>query len=151
MSDIHNQREIENLQAEIERLRADNDQHRIDLEEYRLDVERLRAAFDRLYWYAERLKKRDPLLIEAADEIERLRSEVQTWISHTKTAVWSDSEECKFLTEENAKLRAALGSIMELEGEINPMNYDADDVSKLNNAFIESYHIARAALEGKHD
>lgn len=44
MSDIHNQREIENLQAEIERLRADNDQHRIDLEEYRLDVERLRAA-----------------------------------------------------------------------------------------------------------
>lgn len=44
MSDIHNQREIENLQAEIERLRVDNDQHLIDLEEYRLDVERLRAA-----------------------------------------------------------------------------------------------------------
>ena len=46
MSDIHNQREIENLQAEIKRLRADNDQHLIDLEEYRLDVERLRAALE---------------------------------------------------------------------------------------------------------
>jgi len=46
MSDIHNQREIENLQAEIKRLRADNDQHRIDLDEYRLDVERLRAALE---------------------------------------------------------------------------------------------------------
>ena len=77
------------------------------------EIERLRAAFDRLYWYAERLKKRDPLLIEAADEIERLRSEVQTWISHTKTAVWSDSEECKFLTEENAKLRAALERVLD--------------------------------------
>jgi hypothetical protein len=48
----------------------------------------------------------------AADEIERLRSEVQTWISHAKTAIWSDSEECKLLTEENAKLRAAISWIV---------------------------------------
>ncbi len=156
------------LTVENEKLRAENERLLEDLDTWKsvfpdiapdrvlpdrslleAENERLRSALDRLYWYAERLKKRDPLLIEAADELERLRSEVQTWISHTKTAVWSDSEECKFLTEENAKLRAALGSIMELEGEINPMNYDADDVSKLNNAFIESYHIARAALEGK--
>ena len=47
----------------------------------------------------------------------------------------------------NARMRTALISITELEGEINPMNYDAHDVSKLNNAFIEAYHIARAALQ----
>ena len=45
---------------------------------------------------------------EAADEIERLRAEVKTWINHTKNAVWSDSEECKLLTAEVEKLRAAL-------------------------------------------
>lgn len=32
MSDIHNQREIENLQAEIERLRAENEKLRTALE-----------------------------------------------------------------------------------------------------------------------
>lgn len=47
------------------------------------------------------------------------------------------------------RLRAALEQIMKLEGEINPMNYDADDVSKLNNAFIDAFHIARAALGDK--
>jgi len=44
MSDIHNQREIENLQAEIKRLRVDNNQHLIELDEYRFEIERLRAA-----------------------------------------------------------------------------------------------------------
>lgn len=44
---------------------------------------------------------------EAADEIEKLRAEVQVWINHTKTAVWSDSEECKLLTRINAALLEA--------------------------------------------
>lgn len=90
MSDIHNQREIENLQAENERLRA----------------------------------------------------EVKTWINHTKNAVWSDSEECKLLTAENEKLRAAFEGIADRMGE--------DPLLKL---LIERYApaIARAALEGKHD
>lgn len=70
---------------------------------------------------------------------------------HNQREIENLQAEIKRLRAENERLRAALGSIMELEGEINPMNYDADDVSKLNNAFIESYHIARAALEGKHD
>lgn len=76
--------------------------------------------------------KRDPLLTEAADEItrlraeverlardyntardahdslvienEKLRDEVRVWIAHTKTAVWSDTEECKFLNEEVTRL-----------------------------------------------
>jgi hypothetical protein len=45
---------------------------------------------------------------EAADEIERLRAEVETWIRHTRTAVWSDIEQCKLLEAENKRLRAAL-------------------------------------------
>ena len=56
----------------------------------------------------------DELAIEAADEIttlraevERLRAEVQTWQGHAKTAVWSDSEECKLLTRINAALLEA--------------------------------------------
>lgn len=47
---------------------------------------------------------------------------------------------------ENTKLLTALTAIMELDGEINPNNYDDCDVSKLNNAFIEAFYIARAAL-----
>ena len=47
-------------------------------------------------------------MASSAAEIEKLRAEVQVWINHTKTAVWSDSEECRLLTEENANLRAAL-------------------------------------------
>lgn len=41
-------------------------------------------------------------------EVEKLRAEVQTWQGHAKTAVWSDSEECKMLTADNERLRAAL-------------------------------------------
>jgi chromosome segregation ATPase len=62
MSDIHNQREIENLQAEIKRLRADNDQHLIELDEYRFEIERLRAEIE-----------------NPQDEISRMKSEV-TWL-----------------------------------------------------------------------
>ena len=59
---------------------------------------------------------------------------------------FQDEEICELAADEIERLRAALISIMQLDGEINPMNYDAHDVSKLNNAFIEAYHIARAAL-----
>jgi hypothetical protein len=46
--------------------------------------------------------------LEAADEIERLRAEVATWQHHARTAIWSDSEECKLLTADNERLREAL-------------------------------------------
>ena len=53
-------------------------------------------------------------MLDAADEIttlraevERLRTEVQTWQGHAKTAIWSDSEECKLLTRINAALLEA--------------------------------------------
>lgn len=69
---------------------------------------------------------------EAAAEIERLRAEVETWVNHTKTAVWSDSEECKMLAADNERLRAALHHIAWEQKE--------DDKPHL---------IARAALEEK--
>jgi hypothetical protein len=50
---------------------------------------------------------------------------------------------------ENARLRTALEEIRDLPGEINTSNYNHDDAVRLNDAFIETYHIARAALEGK--
>ena len=41
----------------------------------------------------------------------------------------------------------ALQAIEELPGEINTSNYTHDDVCALNDAYIEIYHIAKAALE----
>jgi hypothetical protein len=62
------------------------------------EIERLRAENDQ-----HRID-----LEEYRLDVERLRAEVKTWINHTKSAVWSDSEECKLLTAEVEKLRAAL-------------------------------------------
>lgn len=76
----------------------------------------------------------------AQAEIERLLAETQVWINHTKTAVWSDSEECKLLTEENAKLRAALERIAELPVGYADMNPD--------HVIEVLTHKARAALGG---
>lgn len=43
-------------------------------------------------------------IAEQAARIEQLEAEVEVWMNHTKTAVWSDSEECKMLTRINAAL-----------------------------------------------
>lgn len=56
-------------------------------------------------------KEMAALMDDAADEIARLRAEVETWVGHAKTAIWSDSEECKLLTADNERLRAALERI----------------------------------------
>ena len=50
------------------------------------------------------------------------------------------------LEAENERLRAALGQIKALPGEINPSNYDHDDVMVLNNSHIKAFQIAEAAL-----
>lgn len=50
------------------------------------------------------------------------------------------------LRAEVERLRAALGQIAELQGELNPSNYTHDDVVMLNNAFGETWQIATAAL-----
>lgn len=49
----------------------------------------------------------DAECLEAAARIERLEEEVKVWVNHAKTAVWSDSEECKLLTRINEALIAA--------------------------------------------
>ena len=51
------------------------------------------------------------------------------------------------LRAENGRLREALRAIMDLPGEINPANYDHNDVHVLNNSHIEAFHIAAAALK----
>lgn len=56
--------------------------------------------------------KRDQLIDEAADRIEQLEAEVKVWQGHAKTAIWSDSEECKFLTARIEQLEAALRDII---------------------------------------
>jgi len=116
---------------------------------------------------------------EAADEIERLRAEVKTWVNHTKNAVWSDSEECKLLTAEVEKLRAALDEAAfdmrmslqidkqttaeierlraALEFYSNPDNWKSSGwdhqfrMMSPEPVYIDKGDKARAALEGKHD
>lgn len=70
-------------------------------------VERLRDVAGFIEQEYGRVASAACLATEAAAEIERLRAEVQTWVNHTKTAVWSDSEECKVLARINAALIAA--------------------------------------------
>jgi hypothetical protein len=53
------------------------------------------------------------------------------------------------LVAEVRRLREALTNIKNLPGELNLSNYNSDDVDALNNAHIEAFQIARAALEGK--
>lgn len=53
------------------------------------------------------------------------------------------------LQAENERLRIALRTIMEMPGEINPANYDEQDVETLNNSHIEAYSICKAALAQK--
>ena len=55
------------------------------------------------------------------------------------------------LEAEVERLREALEEIMGLPGEINPSNYDHDDVCELNRQFCYGYVIARAALGASHD
>ena len=58
-------------------------------------------------------------------------------------------EVCLAAAIEIERLRKALYEIYDLDGDLNMGNYTDDDVRALNNAFIETYYIARDALEGK--
>lgn len=73
------------------------------------------------------------------DQITRLRAEVEVWKNHTKTAIWADSELCKFLTAENARLREALEKVAAL-GNVAAM------VPGPRNKIMEICNTARAAL-----
>ena len=67
-----------------------------------------------------------------AKRMQQLEAEVKVWQGHAKTAIWSDSEECKFLTARIEQLEAALREIG------NPPNHFT-----INDAMA----VARAALE----
>lgn len=119
-------------------------------------------------------------IIAAKDaEIVRMRGELQTWINHTKLAVWSDSEECKLLKADNERLRAEVKLIVEErdrtfalmlaraeggEAEIEQNRIDLEeyrrDVERLRKALTDIYYTtredktaakARAALEHPND
>lgn len=74
-------------------------------------VERLRAGFQ-CAESGNRCRTMDAqsgcVCAEAADRIAQLEAEVKTWQGHARTAIWSDSEECKFLTARIEQLEAAL-------------------------------------------
>ena len=55
-------------------------------------------------------------------------------------------DELAALREREKALVAGLRQIMELPGEINPSNYDEDDVIALNNSHCEAYQIARTLI-----
>ena len=53
-------------------------------------------------------------------EIEQLQNEVKTWQNHAKTAIWSDSEECKLLSAEVEKLTEAIENAQMASAETQP-------------------------------
>jgi hypothetical protein len=58
--------------------------------------------------------------LEAADALEAKDKEIAKLVSDLKTAVWSDSVECKVVNKENEKLRAR---IAELEAELFTLKF----------------------------
>lgn len=95
-------------------------------------------------------EKRDPLMVEAAKTIESLRSEVTQWVNHAKTAIWSDSEECKMLTAENERLRAALLSAPTVDINLVTPDRDYSTMSPLDcyeAGVLDGAHQAREAIK----
>lgn len=92
----------------------------------------------------------EAIVEEAAALIESLRAENRrAWEAYQ--IAWQQAvENGEALTAFNAKvarLEDALREIRDLPGEINPSNYDHDDVCHLNAQFIEAYRIANDALD----
>ena len=91
MSDHDSSVEIARLQAEVKKLTGEQTDCYTDLNSARQDNGSFTTEFKRL-----------------RAEIERLQADVQTWQGHAKTAIWSDSAECKLLAADNERLRAAM-------------------------------------------
>jgi predicted RNase H-like nuclease (RuvC/YqgF family) len=106
--------------AEYEALRAENARLR----------ERLEVSpdhpYDGIYCRDETISLQDAEIARLTAEVERLNKSRNKWgqkynkllekhkvtLSQLKTAVWSDSEECKLLTAEVERLRTALEKVM---------------------------------------
>lgn len=80
-------------------------------------------------------------------EIDRLRAGNEALLAANRDVMlhWD------VLKSDYDRLRKALQDIKELPGEINPYNYDHDDVVALNNSFCEAFEIASAALGENND
>jgi hypothetical protein len=89
-----------------------------------------------------------PLFEELSDNSELLTI---AWMDGSHSSNTAHRARIAELEAEVERLREALEEIMGLPGEINPSNYDHDDVCELNRQFCYGYAIARAALGASHD
>jgi len=76
---------------------------------------------DRLESWAEQCEgPLDDDIREIVNELRVTRADRDLWISKTQTAVWSDSEYCKFLEREHRRLYSVMFSISTEELEVAP-------------------------------
>lgn len=80
----------------------------------------------------------DAIHEDVADQLEAQQAET-TAHEHTIESQWA----------EIARLRSLVTSAMGTLGEINPSNYDYDDVCDLNDKSVEAYSILATALGQK--
>lgn len=82
---------------------------------------------------------------KAAARIAQLEAEVKVWQGHAKTAIWSDSEECKLLTADNERLRA---EVAELKSQCEERDWLFNEGGEESVAAMEQELIAlRATIE----
>lgn len=89
-------------------------------------------------------------LMQARIEITTLRAEVETWQRHAKLAIWSDSEECKLLTADNERLRAALLSAPTVDIKLVTPDRDYTAMSPLDcyeAGLLDGAHQSREAIK----
>ena len=93
----------------VKRLRADNDESFVETlcGEAADLIEALTAETAKMLSEAEYEYncKTNDLIDRHAEQVKALTAERDQWIQHAKNAVWSDSEEVKLLTADNARLR----------------------------------------------
>ena len=84
------------------------------------------------------------------NEITKLRAEVEMWKRHAKLAIWSDSEECKLLTADNERLRAALLSAPTVDIKLVTPDREYSTMSPLDcyeAGLLDGAHQAREAIK----
>lgn len=124
------------MKSDLERAReVDQDTRRVAL------IERLGTIAD--------LCSQTPLSGDLGDVAYDLLRQAAAQISSDRLRLAFAKSECATRDAEIERLRGALEEIAALPGEINPNNYGHDDVCILNDGFVETYRVARAALSNK--
>lgn len=83
------------------------------------------------------------IIVKCVNEHEATQARVNELEQHVKAHV----EAANSCEGEVRVLRKALKDIMDLDGEINPSNFNEDDALYLNSQFIEAFNIAEQALK----